>query len=159
MLFSEAQIKRLNRSCPMLAGVKVGTKFQRLEKGDLSEIGIADVGINFPIFLTYEITTGAATGLEIFKANAPFKFQVLDVIIQCRGAAEGGTMQLTNGDDEEVVAAIICAVDKVITRAAVIDDGKATIDIGETLQVVCFEDGAQELTDVIGLVTVVIKKV
>ena len=158
MLFSEAQIKRLNRSCPMLAGVKVGTKFQRLEKGDLSEVGIASVGINFPIFLTYEITTGAATGLEIFKANAPFKFQVLDVIIQCRGAAELATMKLTDGTND-ITDAIVCAVNKVITRAGTIDDSKSTIDINETLEVVCAESGAQELTDVIGLVTVVIKKV
>ena len=158
MLFTNAQIDRLNKGCPMLAGVKVGDKFGKLEKGDLAEVGISGVGINFPIFLTYEITTGAATGLEIFKANAPFKFEILEVIIQCRKAAELGTMKLNNGTDD-ITDAIVCAVDTTITRAGTIDDSKSTIDVGDTLEVICAESGAQELTDVIGLVTVVIRKV
>jgi len=156
MLFSSKQIKRLDRSCPMLAGVKVGSKFEKLEKGDLSEVGIADVGINFPIFLTYEVTIGAATGLEIFKANAPFKFEIIDVIIQCRGTVAAGTMKLNDGTDD-ITDAIICAVDKVIDRVATIDDAKSTIDVNDTLEVIC--GSGNGIAGVKGLVTVVIKKV
>lgn len=155
MLFSNAQIKRLNRSCPMLAGVGVGSKFEKLEKGDLSESSITDVGINFPILLTYAVTTGAATGLEIFKANAPFKFQVLDVIIQARGASTSGTMKLTNGTND-ITDTIVCAVDKTLGRAGTIDVAYSEIDVDETLEVVCAGD---TVGDTIGLVTVVIKKV
>ncbi len=155
MLFTNAQIDRLNRSCPMLAGVKVGDKFGKLEKGDLAEVGISGVGINFPIFLTYEITTGAATGLEIFKANAPFKFEILEVIIQARGASVNGTMKLTDGTND-ITDTIVCAVDDTIGRAGTIDDSKATIDVDETLEVVCAGD---VIASTIGLVTVVIRKV
>lgn len=155
MLFSSKQIKRLDRSCPMLAGVKVGSKFEKLEKGDLSEANIADVGINFPILVISEVTTGAATGLEIFKANAPFKFQVLDVIIQARGASTNGTMKLTDGTND-ITDTIVCAVDKTLGRAGTIDAAYSEIDVGETLEVVCAGD---VIGSTKGLVTVVIKKV
>lgn len=156
MLFSNAQIKRLNRSCPMLAGVGVGSKFEKLEKGDLSESSIADVGINFPIFLTYEVTIGAATGLEIFKVNAPFKFQILDVIIQARGTVAGGKMKLTDGTND-ITDEIVCAVDTTLGRAATIDEAYSEIDVDETLEVVC--SSTNGIAGVKGLVTVVIKKV
>ncbi len=135
MLFSQKQLDRLNRSCPMLAGVKVGDKFEKLEKGDLSEVGIADIGINFPVFITYEVAGDASSGLKIFDADAPFKFEILDVIIEAREGTDG-TVKLTTITPTDITDAITCegaTSDKAITRAGTIDDGVSEIDENETL--------------------------
>ena len=153
MLFTSKQIDRLNKGCPMLGGVKVGDKFRLLEKGDLSEVGISGVGINFPIFITYEIAGDGSSGLKIFDANAPFKFEILDVIVEARATVGGGTAKLTTLTPADITDAIICAADKDIERAGTIDDSKSTIDENETLIVITTNSGDR------GLVTIIVKKV
>lgn len=153
MLFSNAQIKRLNRSCPMLAGVQVGTKFEKLEKGDLSEVGIADVGINFPVFITYEIEADASSGLKIFDADAPFSFEIIDVIVEARATVGGGTAKLTDVAPADITDAIICAADLDVERAGTIDASKSTVAKDGTLIVITTNSGDR------GLVTIVAVKV
>ena len=95
--------------------------------------------INNERLLEYEVTTGAATGLKIYDANAPFKFEILDVTIQARGTSTNGTMKLTDGTTD-ITDAIIVATDKAITEAGTIDDAKSTIAKNGTLEVVCAGD-------------------
>lgn len=152
MLFSNKQIDRLNRGCPMLAGVRVGDKFEKLEKGDLSEAGISDVGINFPVFITYEIAADASSGLKIFDADAPFAFEILDVIVEARATVGGGTAKLTDVAPADITDAIICAADKDIERAGTIDASKSTVAKNGTLIVITTNAGDR------GLVTIVARK-
>jgi len=136
----------------MLAGVQVGTKFERLEKGDLSEVAISDVGINFPIFITFEVGADATgNGLKIFDADAPFKFEIVDVVVQGRpGAAGGGSMTISDGTTD-ITDAIACIADKAITRAGTIDDAKATIDKGGTLDVTAAQAADRALITLIAV--------
>jgi hypothetical protein len=104
------------------------------------------------IAFVYEVTTGAATGLKIFNANAAFKFEVTDVIIQPRRASTNGTLKITDGTSD-ITDAMTCAVDKTIARAATIDDAKSTIAAGGTLQIVCAGDS---IGNTQALVTVIV---
>jgi len=138
----------------MLAGVRVGDKFEKLEKGDLSEVGIADVGINFPIEITFEVGADATgAGLTIFDGDAPFKFEIIDVIVQGRpGAAGGGSMTISDGTTD-ITDAIACISDTAITRAGTIDDAKSTIEKGGTLDVTAAQAADR------GFITIVVIKV
>ncbi len=148
MIFSEKELARLNRSCPMLGGVKLGNKLEKLEKGEL------ETEVFFPIIIEYEVTIGAASGLEIFNADAPFDFEILDVIIQARGTVTGGTMQLKGAD--VITDAIVCATDNAIDRAGTIDDDYSTISKGDTLEIVCASGNG--IAGVKGLVTILAVK-
>ncbi len=100
--------------------------------------------------ITKNITTGSAAE-AIFTTNAPFAFEIVDVIIQPRGASTNGTMKITDGTSD-ITDAMTCAVDKTIDRAATIDDAKSTIAAGGSLVVVCAGD---TVGNTIGLVTVI----
>lgn len=119
-----------------------------------SKIGMVSSNVATPIVITKAITTGAAS-VKIFNANAPFKFEILDVIVQPRGASTNGTMKVTDGTSD-ITNAMTCAVDKTIARAGTIDDAKSTIAAGGTLEVVCAGD---TVANTIGLVTIIAQKV
>ena len=140
MIITKKQLARMDRGCPFF--------------------DIKDVEFDYvdePILITDEVTTGAATGLEIFKANAPFKFEILDVIVQARGTGDAtGTMKLTDGTND-ITDTITCAdTDKAINRAGTIDDAYSTIEKGGTLEIVC---AGGTIANVKGLVTVVVREV
>ena len=106
--------------------------------------------VHEPFLIVYKVTTGATSGLKIFNTNAPFKFEILDVIIQPRGASTGGTMTLKGAGN--ITDAITCAVDKTIGRAGTIDDTYSTIEKEGSLEVVC---AGTVVASTIGLVVVV----
>lgn len=132
MIFSASQVDRLNRGCPMLAGVKLGDKLAEVEKGALGS------GLYFPVAIVCDVTTGAAD-IKIFDADAPFAFELADVIVQPRGASVNGTVKITDGTSD-ITDAMVCAVDQTMARAGTIDDSKASIAEGGTLQIVCAGD-------------------
>ena len=121
-LVNEVDEDRINRHDPVRAGVSLGTLLKQSNNT-----------------LVYEVTTGATTGLEIFNQNAPFKFEVVDVLIQPRGASTNGTIKLTDGTND-ITDAMTCAADKTAARQATIDDAYSTINKGQTLEVVCAGD-------------------
>ncbi len=134
-LVTEVQEDRINRHDPVRAGVSLGTLLKK--SGNV---------------LIFEVTTGATTGLEIFNQNAPFKFEVIDILIQPRGASVNGTMKITNGTND-ISNAMVCAVDKTLVRPTTIDDVYSTIEKGQTLEIVCAGDS---VGSTIGLVTITI---
>jgi hypothetical protein len=100
--------------------------------------------------ITKVITTGSASE-AIYTANAPFAFEIIDVIVQPRGASTNGTMKLQDGSSD-ITNAMTCAVDKTIARAGTIDDAKSTIAVSGSLIVICAGD---TIGNTIGLVTVI----
>ena len=133
-LMTEAEEERINKNDPVRAGVSLGTMLKKATN-----------------VLVYNVTTGAAS-IKIFDQNAPFKFEVIDVIIQPKHASTNGTMKLTDGT-HDITDAITSAVDKTIGRAGTIDDVYSTIEKGQTLEIVCAGDA---VANTIGLVTIVI---
>lgn len=68
------------------------------------------------------------------SVTIPYDMEVIDVIVQCTGANNNGTLTLENGGTP-VTDAIICAVDKTITRAGTIDDSVSTLYTTSTVTV------------------------
>jgi len=124
--------------------------------GVLLPIKAANVTSNvaIPVAITYDVTTGAAD-IKIFNADAPFKFEILDVIVQPRGASTNGTIKITNGTND-ITNAMVCAVDQTMVRAGTIDNAYSTIAASGTLQIVCAGDTP---ANTIGLVTVIAQRV
>ena len=147
MLFTTKNKDRLNKNCPILHGVEMGTKLQALEKGDI------DLYEKITQEIVYDVTTGSAS-IKIFDANAPFKFEIVDVVIQSRGTDGTGTLKITNGTND-ITDAMTCAVDTTMARAATIDDAYSEIDEGETLEIVC---AGGTVANVKALVTISILK-
>lgn len=115
-----------------------------------AKIATSANGAGVPVVVTYDVTTGAAS-IKIFNANAPYKFEVLDVIVQPRGASTNGTIKITNGTND-ITDAMVCAVDKTMVRATTIDNAYSTIAASGTLEIVCAGDS---VTATIGLVTII----
>lgn len=110
--------------------------------------------VGTPLVVHYEVTEGAAE-ISIFNGNAPFKFEVLEVTVQCRNASANGTIKVTDGTND-ITEAIACAVDKTVTRASTIDDAYSTIAASGSLKFVATGD---VVVNTKGLVTIIgIKK-
>ena len=114
---------------------------------------IAD-GAGVPVILTLNITTGSASE-KLFDANLPYKIEILEVIVQPRGASTNGTMKVTNGTND-ITDAMVTAVDKTMVRSTTIDDAYSTIAAGGTVEVVCAGD---TIGNTKGLVTIIARKV
>jgi len=95
------------------------------------------------------VTNGTAANL-IFNENAPFKFEVVDVVVQTRATVGGGTMKITDGTDD-ITDAIVCATDGNKTRAGNIDDSKATILAGGSLKCVGSAAGVKGLVTILAV--------
>jgi len=151
LLLSSEDIGRLKRGSPAFSdrGRDLADKLDDLQKGKIQSIVAGAEGINQVTAFTYDVTTGAASIL-IFDGNAPFKFEVVDVIIQPRGTSSNGTMKITNGTSD-ITDAMTCATDKTIARASTIDDAYSTIEENGSLEIVCAGDS---VASTIGLVTV-----
>jgi len=104
--------------------------------------------------VVYDVTTGAAE-VKVFDSDAPFKFRIVDVVIEPRGASTNGTMKITNGTND-ITNAMVCAVDKTMVRAGTIDNAYSTIAKGGSLSIVCAGDA---VASTIGLVTIKIQKI
>jgi len=133
-MLTQAEEERANRHDPVRAGLKFGTLFKEAMN-----------------VLTYDVTTGA-TSIKIFDSDAPYKFEIIDVVIQPRGDSTSGTIKITNGTND-ITDAMTCAVDTTIARPATIDDAYSTIERRGTLEIVC---GGTTPADTIGLVTIVV---
>jgi len=133
MIITKKHLKRLDRGCPLFDDKDV--EFEHCKE---------------PFIIEYEVTAGATSGLEIFKANAPFKFEVLDVILQPRATVTNGAMTLKGADN--ITNAMTCAADTTMARATTIDDTYSTIEKGGTLEVVC---AGGTVANVKGLVTII----
>jgi len=144
MLFSTAILRKMERGCPLFTSeLGLADKLDALQQGKIES------GINQLIAFTYRVTTGSAD-IKIFNAAAPFKFEIVDVIIQPRGDSTSGTIKLTNGTNN-ITNTIACAADKTIGRATTIDDLYSEIAKNGTLQIVC---AGNTIADTIALVTV-----
>ena len=119
-----------------------------------SKMATIENSVGVPFVIYKNITTGSATAM-IFNATAPFKLEIIDVIIQARGASTNGTMKVTNGTND-ITNTITCAVNNVVNRAGTLDSTKTTIAKGGTIEVVCAGDS---IPATIGLVTIVAVKV
>lgn len=151
MLFTDTILAKLRRNAPSYGKeIDLAGKLDDLQKGKIVALVAAAAGINQVIAFTFDVTTGAATGLEIFLANAPFKFEVIDVIVQPRGASTSGTIKITDGTND-ITDAMVCAVDKTMVRPATIDNAYSTILKNGTLEIVC---AGTTIGDTIALVTV-----
>ncbi len=139
MLFSRVLLEDLARSCPIFSRQELANVLDNLQKGKIVPLVAANGAVNQLMAFTYNVTTGAASGLEIFKANAPFKFEVVDVIVQPRENSTNGTLKITNGTND-ITDAMVCAADKTMVRAASIDDLYSEIEADETLEIVCAGD-------------------
>ncbi len=152
LLLNDTELALLKRNSPNFSdrGQDLADKLDSLQQGKVKTIAAAVEGINQLIAFSFDVTTGAASGLEIFKANAPFKFEVVDVIVQPRGTSTNGTIKITNGTND-ITDAMVCAADKTMVRAASVDNTYSTIDENETLEIVCAGDS---VGSTIALVTV-----
>lgn len=141
LLLSAEDVAQLKRNSPNFSdrGQDLADKLDSLQKGKIQSIVAGAEGINQAMVFTFDVTTGAAIGLEIFNKNAPFKFEVIDVTIQPRGTSTNGTIKITNGTND-ITDAMVCAVDKTMVKAASIDDAYSTIEKDGTLDIVCAGD-------------------
>jgi hypothetical protein len=113
----------------------LGTEIKRL--GDLEA--------STPVIITKDVTASAVGGLAV---TIPCNFEILEVVTQCRAANASGTLLLKKGSTA-ITDAMICAVDKVVTRAGTIDDAQSTLLTTDTLSV--FSNGAADR----GIVTII----
>jgi len=116
-------------------------------------VGIATDYKAIPVAFVYDVTIGAAA-IKIFDAAAPYAFEVVDVIIQPRGASTNGTIKITDGTND-ITNAITCATDKTMARAGTIDNAYSSIAKGGTLEIVCAGD---TIGNTIALVTILAVK-
>lgn len=96
----------------------------------LQEMGLRQA--KQPQIVEFEVTADATGGLSI---SVPYAMRVFDVIVECRAANAGGTLTLRSGTNS-ITDAVICAVDKVITRAGTIDDTYSSITTATELNVI-----------------------
>lgn len=146
------EVKHFHGICPGVQKNQIGARLKdAVERVIVNESAIAIIQAYELVQLTFEITTGSAT---IQKVVVPFDIEVLDMIIQARGASTNGTMKLNDGTDD-ITDAVVCAVDKVIGRAGAIDDSKVSIAAGADLGIICAGDTVGNTK---GLVTIVARR-
>jgi hypothetical protein len=87
--------------------------------------------------LTATLTAGST--VQIYNANNPFKFRVLDAWSVAK-SADGGTWKLTNGASDITNTVTVTGTNKTINRAGTIDDAYHEIAAAGSLSVV--GDGA-----------------
>ena len=111
----------------------MSTVYDKLDKGtsvpnQTNQLGTLIKGS--PVVVKVTISADA-TGEK--AVTIPYDMEVIDVVVQCTAANSSGTLTLKNGT--AVTDAIICAVDKVITRAGTIDDAYSTLYTTSTVTV------------------------
>ncbi len=105
-----------------------------LEKLNEVQRGVVDAGLTSQLIMfTKDISTGTAT-TAIFSSNAPFAFEVIDVILQARATEGGGTIVITNGSSN-ITNAIVCATNNARTVAGTIDNVYSKIAAGGSLSI------------------------
>lgn len=151
LLLIDEEIAKLKRNSPQFSerGRNLANILDKIQQGKIQSLSAGVEGINLAVAITYNVTTGAAE-VKIFDGDAPFKFEVVAVEVQPRGASTNGTMKLTDGTND-ITDPITCAVDKTTGRQSTIDDAYSTIDKNGSLSIVCAGD---TVASTIGLVTI-----
>jgi hypothetical protein len=98
--------------------------------------GLVDGILAEPRILVQEVTTGAAS---IAITGLTEGDEIIDVMVIATGASTNGTIQIQDGAAGEITDAMVCAVDKAITRAASIDAAKSTLPASGA-KIVCAGD-------------------
>ncbi len=118
-----------------------------------NKMNVLTTNIVTPVVISYDVTTGSSEE-KVFDATVPFKIQILEVIVEPRGASTNGTMKITDGTND-ITDAMVVAVDKTMVRAATVDNAYSTIAAGGSLSIVCAGDA---VASTIGLVTIIAQK-
>ena len=113
------------------AGHKSGGRLDGRAPADLASAGHS---IPFVIQFNY---TGATAEQPIYSADAPFAFTVIDVWCVATGGAGGAgdTALLDDGTTAITDAIDMNVADKIIARAATIDDATASIALNGSMDV------------------------
>lgn len=136
MALSSDNAGRVNRMSADAQRVGLGTEVKRL----------GDTGAYQGITLVCDITADGTGGKAV---TIPYAMEVLDVCTQCRAANANGTMTLKKGATA-ITDAMICAVDKVVTRAGTIDNAQSTLAAGDTVTVAAAQAGDRGLVTIFG---------
>ena len=96
------------------------------------KIGTVESNSAVPILIVYDIPSDGSGGLNIFNANAPFKFQIHDVAIIAKSSILNGTVTIRNGTNA-ITDAIEMDTDTMVSRAGTINKVYSTINAGDTL--------------------------
>ena len=113
-----------------------------------AEVANIDSNIGIPLVIDFEITADASSGLNIFDANAPFKFEIIDIVAQAR-ATVGGGCTITISDGTNTIAdSINLATDKAIARVGSIDDAYSEIAASGTLKVATTDAAGRGLVSI-----------
>lgn len=121
-----------------------GNVLTNLNADELDPITMGASTYGVPFVITYTLTNQAAA-VNIFNANAPFKFRIIGAY-SVATSADGGTWKLNNGaggggtDITDVVT--VAASDKDIDRAAELDDAAWDIAASGSLSIVPDGGGA-----------------
>ncbi len=147
------EANELNNLQPGNQNVLLGDKLKgALDNQQPGNVGNEGSNIAMPFVISFDITADATSGLNIFNANAPFKFKIIDAWVECTTANASGDALIDDGTTA-ITDAMTMAVDKVIARAGTIDDAKSTIAKDGTLRVVT--NGASDR----GLVSILAKRI
>ena len=108
-----------------------------------------------PFVITKTIPASVSTQVEII-ASAPFKFRIIDVIVQCLATNAAGALTINDGagSPTAISNAIACATNKTITRAGTLDYANDTIAAGGKVGVLVAGTDASATTGKITLVCV-----
>lgn len=136
MAFTANQATRINKMHQAAERDSLGTEIKRL----------GDTGDFQGITLIKNITADATGEVAV---TIPYAMEVLDVCVQCRAANANGTLTLKKGATA-ITDAIICAVDKVVTRAGTIDDAQSTLAAGDTVTIDAAQAGDRGLMTIFG---------
>lgn len=135
-MFTSDQAIRINKMSPAAERDGLGDEVKRL----------GDTGAFQGITLVCNVVADATGGKAV---PIPYAMEVLDVCTQCRAANANGTMKIKKGASD-ITDAMICAVDKVVTRAGTIDDAQSTLAAGDTVTVVAAQAGDRGLITIFG---------
>ncbi len=89
--------------------------------------------VSSELFIIEALTASGSATLKIYDADAPAAFKVLDMWVMGEPGGSSDTVKLTDGTDD-IVAALTVTTTDLIVRAADIDQAKAKVAAGGTLQ-------------------------
>lgn len=135
MLFSDDILEKMKRNEPSF-----GKEIALADKLDSMQQGKIVTGVvNLLATLSVDVTTGSATFSMFGPVGAPFKFEIVDVLIQPRGDSTNGTITIKQGANA-ITDAMVCAADKTMVRPATIDNAYSTVPKNGNIVVVCAGD-------------------
>lgn len=117
--------------------------FQQEQIGDV----LAYAPVVFTVAVTADARDGDGTPVEY---TIPFDCRVIGGWVECTAADSDGTLKVTDGTDD-VVGATVCAVDEALTFFASVDDSKASLSAGDTIEVEANQTGTRGIVRIMCL--------